>query len=207
MKRSLRALAALLSYPDEALRAALTEIGEAAPAEVYPLIDELRRGGPYEAEERYVALFDRSRALSLHLFEHVHGESRDRGQAMVDLLEMYETHGHTVQPHELPDYIPAFLEFLSVLEGAEASALIEDTAHILRAVGNRLAERGSRYASVFSAVLALAGQRGLDKAIAQASGSEPDLRALDAQWMDPEVTFGPGPQVAPVRFYRNGVAA
>ena len=207
MRQALRALAALLSYPDEALRAALPEILDAAPREVAPLIDEIRATGPYEAQERYVALFDRSRALSLHLFEHVHGESRDRGQAMVNLLEMYEAHGLTVREHEFPDYIPAFLEFLSLLERAEACALVEDTAHILRALGDRLAERGSRYALVFAALLVLAGQRGLDKAVVSRIADEPDPRALDAQWMDPEVTFGPGPQVAPVRFYRNGVAA
>jgi nitrate reductase molybdenum cofactor assembly chaperone NarJ/NarW len=207
MTRTLRALAALLSYPDEALRAALPEVRDCAPREALPLADEIAQSGLYEAQERYVALFDRSRALSLHLFEHVHGESRDRGQAMVDLLAMYEAHGLTVQAHELPDYIPAFLEFLSVLESKEARKLIGETAHILRALGDRLAERGSPYAAVFAAVLALARLPGLSKPIGKRVTAEPDRSALDAQWMDPEVTFGPGPQIAPVRFYRNGVAA
>ena len=207
MKNALRALAALLSYPDPALREALPEIRAAAPREVWPLVDEIEACGPYEAEEGYVALFDRSRALSLHLFEHVHGESRDRGQAMVDLLAMYEAHGLSVREHELPDYIPAFLEFLSVLEPGEARKLIAETAHILRALGDRLAERGTRYALVFSAVLAVAGLPRLGKPIAQRAGADTERAALDTQWMDPEVTFGPGPQVAPVRFYRNGVAA
>ena len=207
MTRTLRALAALLSYPDEALRAALPEVRDCAPREALPLIDEIAGSGLYEAQERYVALFDRSRALSLHLFEHVHGESRDRGQAMVDLLAMYAAHGLTVQAHELPDYVPAFLEFLSVLESKEARKLIGETAHILRALGDRLAERGSPYAAVFAAVLALARLPGLSKPIVERVAAEPDRSALDAQWMDPEVTFGPGPQIAPVRFYRNGVAA
>lgn len=207
MTRTLRALAALLSYPDEALRAALPEIRDCAPREALPLIDEIAQSSLYEAQERYVALFDGSRALSLHLFEHVHGESRDRGQAMVDLLAMYEAHGLTVQAHELPDYIPAFLEFLSVLESNEARKLVGETGHILRALGDRLAERGSPYAAVFAAVLALARLPGLSKPIVARVAAEPDRSALDAQWMDPEVTFGPGPQVAPVRFYRNGVAA
>lgn len=207
MTRTLRALAALLSYPDEALRAALPEVRDCAPREAMPLIDEIAGSGLYEAQERYLALFDRSRALSLHLFEHVHGESRDRGQAMVDLLAMYAAHGLAVQAHELPDYIPAFLEFLSVLESKEARKLIGETAHILRALGDRLAERGSPYAAVFAAVLALARLPGLSKPIVERVAAEPDRSALDAQWMDPEVTFGPGPQIAPVRFYRNGVAA
>jgi nitrate reductase molybdenum cofactor assembly chaperone NarJ/NarW len=207
MTRTLRALAALLSYPDDALRAVLPEVRSCTPREALLLVDEIAQSGLYEAQERYVALFDRSRALSLHLFEHVHGESRDRGQAMVDLLAMYEAHGLSVREHELPDYIPAFLEFLSVLEGKEARKLIGETAHILRVLGDRLAERGSRYASVFEAVLKLARLPGLSKAIIESVPAEPDRSALDAQWMDPEVTFGPGPQIAPVRFYRNGVAA
>ena len=207
MKKALRALAALLTYPDEALRAALPEIRDAAPAAVGVLIDELQQYAPYEAEERYVALFDRARALSLHLFEHVHGESRDRGQAMVDLLAMYEARGLTVREHELPDYIPAFLEFLSLLDSKEARKLIDETAHILRALGDRLAERGSRYALVFEALLGLARLPGLGKPIVEGLRAEPDRSAMDAQWMDPEVTFGPAPQIAPVRFYRNGVAA
>ncbi|MEJ2459788.1 MAG: hypothetical protein P8Y58_17260 [Novosphingobium sp.] len=51
------------------------------------LIDDLVTRDLYDAQERYVLLFDRTRKLSLHLFEHVHGESRDRGQAMVDLAQ------------------------------------------------------------------------------------------------------------------------
>jgi len=205
--KAFRALAALLSYPDRALREALPEIRAAAPREVWPLIDEIEKCGPYEAEEGYVALFDRSRALSLHLFEHVHGESRDRGQAMVDLQEMYAARGLAVCEHELPDYIPVFLEFLSVLEPGEAHKLIGETEPILRALGDRLAERGTRYALVLSALLALAGLPRLSKPIAAHAGVHTERAALDAQWMDPEVTFGPQPQVAPVRFYRNGVAA
>jgi nitrate reductase delta subunit len=207
MTKTLRALAALLSYPDEELRAALPEIRACAPREALALIDEIEASRLYEAQERYVALFDRSRALSLHLFEHVHGESRDRGQAMVDLLAMYEARGLTVQPHELPDYIPAFLEFLSVLESKEARKLVGETAHIVRAIGDRLAERGSLYAVVFAAVLAIARLPGLSKTVRERVAAEPDRAALDKEWMDPEVTFGPRPEIAPVRFYRNGVAA
>jgi nitrate reductase delta subunit len=153
-------------------------------------------------EERYVALFDRSRALSLHLFEHVHGESRERGQAMVDLQAMYEARGLTSAEHELPDYIPAFLEYLSVIDASEAKALFADAAHILRALGERLAERGSRYAEVFAAALALAGEPGL----ARKARTDPPVEDLDAQWMDPPVDFGT-PKLAPVRLYRNGVPA
>ena len=207
--KACRALAALLAYPSEELLAALPEISleiEGADG----LLDELVNLPLIELEERYVSLFDRSRALSLHLFEHVHGESRDRGQAMVDLQSMYQARGLSVADHELPDYIPAFLEYLSLLDADEARGLLQDTAHILRTLGDRLAERGSRYAEVFAALLELAGEPGLTKAIAQRSSTEESAAALDAQWMYPQVTFGGnagGNEAQPIRLYRNGVPA
>ncbi|HEY5900826.1 MAG TPA: nitrate reductase molybdenum cofactor assembly chaperone [Burkholderiales bacterium] len=214
--KTYRALAALLSYPSAELLAALPEIAaEFEGNEVDGLLAELAGTPLVRLEERYVALFDRSRALSLHLFEHVHGESRDRGQAMVSLQEMYEARGLKIADGELPDYIPAFLEYLSLAERAEAKQLLQETAHLFRTLGERLAERGSRYAEVFDALLRLGGEPRLEKRIATASPAEDERAALDAQWMDPEVTFGPGegcanpsrPAVAPVRLHRKGVTA
>ncbi|HET7366092.1 MAG TPA: nitrate reductase molybdenum cofactor assembly chaperone [Burkholderiales bacterium] len=199
--RAYRALAALLSYPTPGLVAALPEI-RGAVSGADGLLAELAAEPLVRLEERYVALFDRSRALSLHLFEHVHGESRERGQAMVDLQAMYEARGLTTVAHELPDYIPAFFEYLSLLEPDEARALVADAAQVLRALGERLAQCGSRYAEVFAVALALAGEAGL----ARKARSAPAPEDLDAQWMDPQVTFGT-PSVAPVRLYRNGVPA
>ena len=196
-----RALAALLSYPEEDLVRALPELG--AIAGLPRLLGELSSHDLLTLQERYVALFDRSRALSLHLFEHVHGESRERGQAMVDLQSMYAARGLDVVEHELPDYLPAFLEFLSIVEEKEAKKLLAETADILRAVGERLAERGSPSSEIFALLLRLAGERPFAAKRAGKPQSEDPL-LLDRQWMDPEVTFG-GPQ--PVRLYRNGVPA
>jgi nitrate reductase molybdenum cofactor assembly chaperone NarJ/NarW len=205
MSRTLRALAALLAYPEDDLLAALPEIRCFVPEAVLPLIAELEGKDLYRLQEAYVALFDRSRALSLHLFEHVHGESRERGQAMVDLGEMYAARGFAVAERELPDFIPAFLEYVSLLDRKHAGAQLGETAHIFRAIGDRLAERASPYAGVFAALLELAGEAGLTK---KASGTAANEENLDAQWMDPEVTFGGSkPAVAPVQFYRNGVPA
>lgn len=200
MKRY-RALAALLSYPEAALIEALPEIEGFVPREALALVHELRTQDLMSSQERYVALFDRSRALSLHLFEHVHGESRERGQAMVDLQGMYELHGVRIAGHELPDYLPAFLEFLSLVPEAEASGLLKDTAAILRTLGDRLAERGSRYSGVFAALLSCCGESGLSKTAAAPKPFTEDLQALDRGWIEPEVTFG-GPQ--PIRLYRKG---
>lgn len=198
-----RALAALLAYPERELIEALPEIREAVPSSLRELLRELESEPLTALQERYVALFDRSRALSLHLFEHVHGESRDRGQAMVDLAQTYAARGFAVAGNELPDYLPAFLEFLSVLQPEEAKGLIGETAEIVRALGDRLAERGSRYALVFAALLAAGGEAGLTKRIAPrpAPGEENSPAAIDKAWMDEPVTFG-GPQ--PVKFYARG---
>jgi nitrate reductase delta subunit len=200
-----RALAALLSYPEPELVAALPEIRNEVSGnrEILDLLREFENQPLHILQERYVALFDRSRALSLHLFEHVHGESRDRGQAMVDLARTYASRGFRVAGNELPDYLPAFLEFLSLIPAGEARGMIGETAEILRTLGDRLAVRGSRYASVFAALLAAGGERGLTRAIAPrpVEGEESSPAAIDKAWMDEPVTFG-GPQ--PVKFYARG---
>ena len=150
-----RALSALLSYPSRDMRQALAEIADvvrAAPLLIsreqrglLDLIDELSHGDLLEVEERYVDLFDRGRSLSLHLFEHLHGESRDRGEAMVDLKRIYEQAGFELSARELPDYLPVVLEYLSCRDIAEARAMLADCAHILTTIGRSLIARGSRY--------------------------------------------------------------
>ena len=149
MARTYRALAALLSYPTKALQAATAEIAavlaekDIVPAPVGPpsvrCSDEIAGLDIYDLQERYFALFDRSRTLSLHLFEHIHGESRDRGQAMADLVSLYARHGLEMTVGELPYFLPLFLEFLSQLPDAEARAMLAEPAGILRALTDRLA--------------------------------------------------------------------
>lgn len=199
-----RALAALLAYPERELVEAVPELRPLVPAALRGLLDELERAPLAALQERYVELFDRSRALSLHLFEHVHGESRDRGQAMVDLAQTYASRGFAVVGNELPDYLPAFLEFLSVLAPAEAKGMLGETGEIVRTLGDRLAERGSRYCAVFAALLASAGEPGLTKALAArpTPGEESSPAAIDKVWMDEPVNFMDGPQ--PVKFYARG---
>src|SRR5262245_18455474 len=157
--RTFKVLSALLTYPDEALIRAAAEFGDVLEAErLVPapqrcaldrLIDEIAASDVYELQERYGLLFDRSKTLALYLFEHVHGENRDRGQAMVDLRVMYEKTCLVIQANELPDYLPLFLEFLSLRPVEEARALLGDTAHILAALAERLGRRQSPYKAVF----------------------------------------------------------
>lgn len=206
MNRTYKALSALLSYPSAGLIAALPEIEAALAAEpalddahrlaLKALIDRLGAGRLIDLEETYVALFDRSRSLSLHLFEHVHGEARDRGQAMVDLAALYGQKGFSVAGRELPDYLPAFLEYLAMLPPEEARHLICDPLAIIQAVGERLDERGSDYAAVFFALVALAGLEPegatLETLRAAPLDDPDDLAAVDAAWEEAAVRFGPG---------------
>ena len=163
---------------------------------VLRLIDEMAQGDLYDLQERYMLLFDRTRSLSLHLFEHVHGESRDRGQAMVDLLTLYEEAGYLPTATELPDYLPLFLEFAAEQAPAAALDLVGQPGHVFAALKERLDKRQSSYAAVFSALIALSKAK-LDEAALNALRAEPDpepddLEALDAAWEEEEVTFGPG---------------
>jgi nitrate reductase delta subunit len=226
--KTYKALGALLDYPQPELVAAMDEIERALREEALvdrhaldalrPLLDELRTGDLMALQERYVGLFDRVRSLSLHLFEHVHGESRDRGQAMVDLRALYARHGYELTGEELPDYLPAFLEFLSRVSPDEARGLLGETRHLLEAVGARLVKRDSSYAAVLLALLALAGGDTVTLAAVPDADirAEDDPAALDATWQEAPA-FGPSSgcgttgttsstHTAPVKFYK-GVAA
>jgi len=216
---TLRVLSALLTYPDAPMRSHLPEMADvlrgerALPAaresELIAFIEQLARTDPYEVEAEYVQVFDRGRGTSLHLFEHVHGDSRERGQALVDLKQVYERAGFQLAPDELPDYLPAMLEYLSCRSAAEAREMLGDCAHVLRAVGERLAGRASGYAAVYDALLGLAGERGLDWSKTPPP-AEPEP-ALDDDWMDAPA-FGPGsgrnsgaqPATAVLRFVPPG---
>jgi len=205
MTRTFKALSALLSYPTADLQAAIPELvsaidGEALlPAamrrQVGVLMNEIAAGDLYDLQERYVLLFDRTRSLSLHLFEHVHGESRDRGQAMIDLKALYEQGGLEIDASELPDFVPLFLEFLSTRPRPEAYDLLAQPAHVLAAIAERLRKRHSCYEAIFRALVQLAATKPkADVVSALLAGPDPDaddLAALDAAWEDQPVNFGP----------------
>ena len=193
MSKSLRVLAALLAYPDAQLRDDIPEMrdllaDEAAVSqprriEIDVLLDTLQRCDPLETEAAYVELFDRSRATSLHLFEHVHGDSRDRGPAMIDLGQTYAKAGLVLAPGELPDYLPAVLEFASTQPPREACAFLGEIVHILNAIFGALLKRDSAYASVVGALIELAGEK--------AQPVEPPAdEALDESWAEPPVFDG-----------------
>jgi nitrate reductase molybdenum cofactor assembly chaperone NarJ/NarW len=204
--KTLKALSALLTYPTAELAAAIPEIRAVLEAEdmlevgtrkaLEPLLTSLSAEDVYDLQERYIQLFDRTRSQSLHLFEHVHGESRDRGQAMVDLKAVYEAAGFDIEGTELPDFVPLFLEFCSLRREGEARALLAEPAHVLTALGDRLRKKQSPYAAVFEALVELAaakpGPEAFEALVAEADVDPDDLKALDALWEEEEVRFGLG---------------
>ena len=206
MALTYRALSRLLSYPEASLQAEARLCVEAIISEglvpdrisgsLGKLAEYVADGDLYELQAAYVDLFDRTRSVSLHLYEHVHGESRERGPAMVGLVELYRTHGLEMDVSDLPDYLPVFLEFLSILPEAEAASLIGEAAHVLEAISERLKKRQSHYRAVFGALLSIS-DRPADKAAVQSllaiKDDDPsDLAALDRAWAEEPVTFGAG---------------
>lgn len=192
-RHTLRALSLLLQYPDAAHRELLPVLVEAIHAEaalpgvrrteIQAFTAEVLRIDPIEAESRYVELFDRGRSTSLHLFEHVHGDSRDRGPAMIDLIKHYEAAGLHLDGKELPDHLCVVLEFASTQPPAAAREFLGEMAHILQAIFSALRQRESSYASLVAAVLELAGQK------VEAVPVTPD-ESLDEAWAEPEAFGG-----------------
>ena len=219
--RTLRVLARLLGYPDAALREQLPALREvlhgdhalSAPrlAELDALLDSLIRQDPLDAEADYVQLFDSGRSTALHLFEHVHGDSRERGPAMIDLAQTYEKAGLYLAEGQMPDYLPVMLEFTSTQPPREARAFLGEMAHLFNVIFNALQKRQSRYAGVLGALLELAGETAKP---VQIIADEP----IDENWAEPSAFDGcsskgqarPG-QAQPVHLVRrnpdSGVAA
>lgn len=191
---SCRVLARLLDYPSDEMLAALPELLDAlhqeralSPArlaELDALATVLARGERYTVQARYVESFDRGRATSLHMFEHVHGDSRERGPALVDLQQTYAAGGMFFDANELPDYLPVVLEFASTQAPQTARAFLGEMAHILNAIHTALIKRDNNpYAAAVGAVLELAGER------PQAVQITPD-EPLDEAWVEPAAFDG-----------------
>ncbi|GJE69459.1 nitrate reductase molybdenum cofactor assembly chaperone [Methylorubrum podarium] len=201
MKYTLRALSALIAYPSEDLQAHIGPVREAlyreaelppeALARLDPLFDAFASQDLFELQVHYCELFDSSRALSLHLFEHVHGDGRQRGQAMIDLGQTYLARGFMMREAELPDYLPMFLEFLSILPQDEAEEWLAQPTHVLATLEQRLIERETYYAAVLHNLLHLAKRRPSSGAVQDL----PDYRdpatpdEIDRAWEDAPIDF------------------
>jgi nitrate reductase molybdenum cofactor assembly chaperone NarJ/NarW len=217
LTQTLRVLAHLLSYPDDTLRSHLPELrdalhaeralGASRLAELDALIERLRNRRPLDVQAEHVELFDRGRGTALHLFEHVHGDSRDRGPAMVDLCRTYEAAGLFLAPGELPDHLTVLLQYASTQPPAQARAFLGEFSHILQLIFSALLRREAAHACVLAALLDLAGE----KAQAVAVPPEPEL---DESWAEPAAFDGcstqgqarPG-QPQPIQIVKNPALA
>lgn len=215
---TLRALAYLLRYPDAAWRGHLDEVHDALRgsgelrtprlAQIEAFVDTMRRADEIDAQAVYVDLFDRGRGTALHLFEHVHGDSRERGPAMLDLIATYEQAGLFLRDGELPDHLTVLLEYASTQPRHAAVSLLGEVGHILRRIHGAVDHRGSAYAGVIGALLDIAGVDAQGQA--QPIEPEPDL---DEAWQEPAAFDGcanTGQQAAgqpqPVRIVRRAPA-
>lgn len=205
MIASLKALSLLLSYPSEELKAGVGELREAmaregvlspaARAALEPLLLEIETEDILDLQGAYVDLFDRTRSLSLHMFEHVHGESRERGQAMIDLRDTYANQGLLMVSDELPDYLPAFFEFAALLPPKEARQAMSEPVHVMEALYERLGDRKSPYAAILRAAIEFSGARANSEVLAELrampDSRADDFEAVDKDWEEAPVKFGP----------------
>ena len=215
--KTFKVISLLLSYPESDWLAALPELEDALAAEagfngdantrMAPLFAQMRETKLIALQENYVATFDRNPSHSLHLFEHIHGESRDRGSAMIDLLQEYWKHDFDASASELPDYVPLFLEFLSLLPAEEALELLGDAVHVLATIGRKLDANGSPYATAFQLLEVLSP-------VAAQELAEPPVRDMDEamELFGPSIDgveplMNPGPQVAVVQMPASRRAA
>ena len=227
MKMTLRTLAVLLGYPSAELQAHAGELREALCSEgmlaaadrdrLEPLLRSLETDDLLDLQAAYSELFDRSRSLSLHLFEHVHGDNRERGQAMIDLGQQYLANGFFLEANELPDFVPVFLEYASCLPPPEARETLSQPAHVFAALAERLDKRQSRYAVIFHCLVSLTGVRLEAEALAEIDQNTPavDPAEIDEEWEEAPVTFnnsgahemgGPTGVVAKIRASNRSVS-
>jgi nitrate reductase delta subunit len=201
--RVLKVISLLLSYPSQELiddRAALEQVvtedamlSAKAKQQLLGFIAQLLSRYYLDAQEDYIFTFDKGRYTSLLLFEHVHGESRDRGQAMVEMINVYKEHGYELSSRELPDFIPLFLEFLSCCEPAMALEWLDEINHILALLEERLIQRDSPYAVLFTVLLSLVtAVDNRSDIVKQVAAEERDdtMEAIDKVWEEEVVRFG-----------------
>ena len=207
---SFKLLSILLMYPT-------TDYQQAIAEEIMPLLSEQnlvwrKKLAPFfnylietdliTLQENYVATFDRNPSQSLHMFEHLHGENRDRGSALVNLLQEYQKAGFEPQGYELPDYLPLFLEFLSLQDQETACNLLDEAVHVIHYIGQQIAKNSQdstndqgQYAVIFELITSLstvqpedlkvAPIRDMDEALEvfgpTIEGLEPLLKPTDVQ--------------------------
>jgi len=198
----LKLVGVLLDYPQDALwehgeellaAAEAPGLSKARRAQLVAFVRELLETDPLEAQERWLLLFDRGRSMSLLLFEHIHGESRDRGQAMVDLISAYRKNGFELSARELPDYLPLLLEYLNQRPAEEARDWLKHVSQIVGLLAARAGERGSPYALLLEILVELADGKVDLAPLRKRASEEPrddTIEEMDRLWEEEAVRFG-----------------
>jgi nitrate reductase delta subunit len=201
MIKTYKILSLCLSYPNADLQLFLLDIENELQKEallnsqkiedVCSFVNHFKNMDLTDWQAQYVQLFDYSRSASLHLFEHIKSDSKDRGQAMVDLLEFYKENGMELSVNELPDYLPVFLEFLSTRQPQKAAELLSEPIHVIDRINKALAEKQNPYCDIFSAIISLSAKQPDKKATKIIIKNEKPLD-LDAEYEEEPIEFGVG---------------
>ncbi|MCF8302409.1 MAG: nitrate reductase molybdenum cofactor assembly chaperone [Bacteroidales bacterium] len=197
--KTYKILSLLLSYPSEEIQDFLGEVdSELKNENLLPpdAIEGIKQFTDHFANEditdwqaHYVQLFDYSRAASLHLFEHVKGDSKDRGQAMVDLINFYRENGMELATNELPDHLPVFLEFLSTQEPEKAAKLLSEPVNVIARIFEKLHEKENQYQHILAAILELSERKPEQSTVEKIINSQKPMD-LDEEYEEKPVTFG-----------------
>lgn len=210
------ALCALfLGYPDDEFFAMREEINEAvealpssAPADLLTTFwagfSELTQSG---ARLHYVETFDLRRRCSLFLTYYLHGDTRQRGMALLTLKQRYRVSGFTPQENELPDYLPMVLEFAAHTGAGAGEGILRTHRNGIELIREALRDRKTIYVNVLDAISELLGpvtdrQRDAIRELALA-GPPKDLVGLDGPlpgYGDPAVFGGPSEPFGPPEY-------
>ncbi|GAA1804833.1 nitrate reductase molybdenum cofactor assembly chaperone [Agromyces neolithicus] len=149
----------LLDYPDGAFHERMPQLaasvaGLPAPIEAAftAFIEAADAAGPEQLAQDYVVTFDLKRKCCLYLSYYAAGDTRKRGTALVTFLDAYRAAGWEFDADELPDFLPAVLEFSAVSDSPVAEQLLaahRDGIEVLRAA---LLAQQSPWARVVEAV-------------------------------------------------------
>ncbi|HFL8794862.1 MAG TPA: nitrate reductase molybdenum cofactor assembly chaperone [Candidatus Azosocius sp. HAIN] len=154
-----KTLSILLMYPDIKFRPFLKDfliifynekiLSKESHESIIFFINFLLKEDIFLLQQMYIDTFDKKNIHSLYLFEHIHGDSKDRGQAMVDLQNMYISSGYKISSYELPDYFPVFLEYLSLISEKDAKILLLEVINIILIIAIRLRDSNNIYSKLF----------------------------------------------------------
>lgn len=199
MLKTYRILSLLLTYPNEEIYHFLPKVNKTLSEEnivnaetligINSFVDFFTQQQLTNWQEHYVQLFDYSKSASLYLFEHVHGDSKDRGQAMVDLIELYKENGLEINRAELPDYLPMFLEFLALQTHKKAEELLAEIIDIVGFIHRKLEEKDNPYQYLLAAIIQISKRKPAKTRVEKMISEMPEI-SIDEAYEEEPVTFG-----------------